>query len=106
MSVTTSTSERVSLKTRDHARSGTTAPPSRARRTPASLNAASWLLPVVPPLVLGALLLSSWYVSTTYGHVPSIVLPAPQDVLASLIDNLKAGTFQANALVPIQESLL
>jgi NitT/TauT family transport system permease protein len=106
MSVTTSTPERVPLEARSHVRSGTKTSPSKVRRTSASLHTAGWLLPLAPPLVLGVLGLSSWYVGTTYGHVSSLVLPAPQDVLTSLMDNLNSGTFQVNALATIQESLL
>jgi len=105
MSVTTSTSKRVSLRARNRVQSGTHVPLSRAKRTHASPDNVGRLLPIVPPVVLGALLLASWYIGTTYGHVPGIVLPTPQDVLASLADNFRAGTFQANTLVTIQESL-
>jgi NitT/TauT family transport system permease protein len=62
------------------------------------------VLTIAPSLVLGVLLLFSWYISTTYGHVSSLIIPAPKSVLASLFNNL--STFQSNALTTIQESLL
>jgi len=58
-----------------------------------------------PPLVLGALLLISWYVATVFGHVNGLILPMPGDVFSSLSDGLRSGLFLSNALVTIQESL-
>src|SRR5690242_11035447 len=100
MSVTTSTSQDVSVEIRERVRAG--------KKTPSSsyLNATQRLLLVVPPVVLALLLLISWYVSTTYGHVSNLILPAPGDVLAALSDGLSAGWLQSNALITIEESLL
>jgi NitT/TauT family transport system permease protein len=43
---------------------------------------------------------------TTYGHISSLILPAPGDVLASLSAGFSSGLFLSNALVTIEESLL
>ena len=64
------------------------------------------ILLIVPPLLLGAFILISWYLGTTYGHVPSLILPAPGDVFATLSDGIVSGLFLSNALVTIQESLV
>jgi NitT/TauT family transport system permease protein len=106
MSVTTSTSQDVSLEIRKRARTGkknATSPYLSARAT---LNTTQRVLLVVPPVVLALLLLLGWYVSTTYGHVSSLILPAPADVFASLSDGFSSGWLLSNALITIQESLL
>jgi len=64
------------------------------------------ILLIVPPLLLGAFILVSWFLSSTYGHVSSLILPAPGDVFASLSDGIVSGLFLSNALVTIQESLV
>lgn len=106
MSVTTSTPNRVSFRVRRQAQHGTKLPSSQNKRTRASLSLMERMLTIAPPLALGVLLLFSWYISTTYGHVSSLIIPAPKNVLASLFNNLSAGTFQSNALVTMQESVL
>ena len=74
-------------------------------RTPVQ-NVTGRVLLVVPPVVLALLLLVSWYVSTTFGHVPSLFLPPPGDVLASLTDGLGTGMYLRDALVvTVQESV-
>lgn len=110
MSVTTSTGKDVSLKIRKYARSDTELserPVSEGK--PVRSNAfavVQRVMSIAPPLALGLFLLIGWFVGTTFGHVNSLVLPAPGDVLASLSDGLGSGLFQSNALVTIQESLL
>lgn len=106
MSVTTSTSQDVSMEIRKRARAGKKIPSSSYLSARATLNATQRLLLVVPPVVLALLLLLSWYVSTTYGHVSSLILPAPGDVFASLSDGFSSGWLLSNALITIQESLL
>ncbi|GAC1554359.1 MAG: ABC transporter permease [Ktedonobacteraceae bacterium] len=74
-------------------------------RTPAQ-NVMGRILLITPPLVLALLLLVSWYVSTTVGHVSSLFLPAPGDVLISLADGLGSGMYLRDALVvTLQESI-
>src|ERR1700719_2546371 len=90
MSVTTSTSQDVSVEIRKHVRAGKKTPSSSYLNARATLNATQRLLLVVPPVVLALLLLISWYVSTTYGHVSNLILPAPGDVLAALSDGLSS----------------
>jgi NitT/TauT family transport system permease protein len=48
----------------------------------------------------------SWYLGTSYGHVSSLILPAPYSVLASLSNGLSSGLFLHAALVTAQESIL
>src|SRR5207237_7579741 len=42
---------------------------------------------------------------TTYAHINGLILPAPGDVLASLINGLSSGLLLSNALVTVQESV-
>ncbi|HZU70703.1 MAG TPA: ABC transporter permease [Ktedonobacteraceae bacterium] len=105
--MTTSTSQDVSLEIRTSARGGKKKPLSSSyTKARATLNATQRLLLVVPPVVLALLLLLGWYVSTTYGHVSNLILPAPADVFAALSDGLTAGWLLSNAWITIQESLL
>ena len=68
-------------------------------------NAFGRIFLITPPVVLALLLLIGWYGSTTVGHVSSLFLPAPGDVLARLTDGLGAGTYLRDALaVTLQES--
>jgi NitT/TauT family transport system permease protein len=60
----------------------------------------------IPPIVLAAILLMSWYVSTATGSVPGFILPPPHEVFAALSDGISSGLFLRNALVTIQESVL
>jgi len=63
------------------------------------------VLLVAPPVVVALVLFISWYMSTTYAHINSLILPAPGDVLASLISGLSSGLLLSNALVTVQESV-
>src|SRR5437879_3799781 len=106
MSATTSTGNDVSLKVRKYARDGTElpAPTGKPART-TSLNVVQRVLSVAPPVVVALFLLIGWYVSTTYAHINGLILPAPGDVLASLINGLSSGLLLSNALVTVQESV-
>ena len=111
MSATTSTEKDVSLEIRSYVsvRQGTEnrPPEERAQRTRASrLNTSNRVLTIVPPFVLAIILLVSWYVSTTTGHVNSLFLPAPGDVLSSLSDGISTGIYLSNTLFTIEESVL
>ena len=75
-------------------------------RSRTKLIAAQRSMLIVPPIVLALVLLVSWYISTATGRVPAFILPPLQDVFAVLVDGLRSGLFQSNALVTIQESLL
>lgn len=115
MSVTTSTSEDVSFEMRPYAheveavgktgRPELSARPARRRALAPPSTAMRRLLPLLPSIVVAVILLLGWYLGTAYGHVPSLILPAPADVFASLGSGLSNGLFQSNALVTIQESL-
>ena len=106
MSVTTSTSQDVSVEIRKHARVRNKKRSSSYLNARATLNATQRLLLVVPPVVLALMLLIGWYVSTTYGHVSNLILPAPADVFATLSDGLSSGWLLSNALITVEESLL
>ena len=114
MSVTTSSREDVSSGIRESARSGTTMPltepATKAMEKKSSqtmyLHSLDRFITIVPPVVLALFLLIVWYTSTVYGHVNSLILPTPGDVLSSLLDGLSSGLLLSNALVTIEESLL
>jgi NitT/TauT family transport system permease protein len=75
------------------------------KRARASYKASPPLLAILPPMLLGAILLGSWYFSTTGGLLPSYELPAPANVWNALRDGLASGLFLRMAWVTIQESL-
>ena len=102
MSVTTSAREDVSVEIRKHAREGAEKLSARAN----SLKVMQRIVSVAPPVALALILLISWYISTAYGHVNSLILPAPGDVLASLSDGLRTGLLLSNALLTVEESVL
>jgi len=106
MSVTTSTKD-APATVRTYAQDDLQQRPVRTQnvRTPVQ-NVTGRTFSIVPPLVLALLLLVSWYVSTTAGHVSSLFLPAPGDVLTSLADGLGSGMYLRDALVvTVQESV-
>lgn len=115
MSVTTSRRDEVSLEIRSSTERGqegqsgaSSARNSVTAEKPTYTNQLRLLkrtLSVAPPLALAVILLVSWYLSTTYGQVNSLILPAPGDVLNSLTNGLSNGLFLNSALVTIQESL-
>ena len=78
---------------------------SPRKRARAPYSTASRLLTILPPVLLGLVILGSWYFSTSRGLVPSYELPAPADVWSSLRDGLTSGLFLSNAWVTLQESL-
>lgn len=78
---------------------------SSRRRAHTPYKTASRLLTILPPVLLGALLLGSWYFSTSRGLVSSYELPAPADVWAALWNGLTTGLFLHMAWVTIQESI-
>ncbi|MBE3561959.1 MAG: ABC transporter permease [Ktedonobacteraceae bacterium] len=76
------------------------------RTTPAGARATLRLLALLPPLALALLLLIGWYAGTTFGHINSLFLPAPADVLISLLNGITSGLYASNTLVTVQESVL
>ncbi|HLX59516.1 MAG TPA: ABC transporter permease [Ktedonobacteraceae bacterium] len=62
------------------------------------------VLLIAPPILLALFMLAAWYVA--YGHVNSLILPAPGDVFSTLGAGIASGLFLSNALVTIEESLL
>lgn len=77
-------------------------PHTRARR---SAQTTSRLLTVLPPALLGLILLVAWYGSTASGAVPSYQLPSIASVGSDLWSGLTSGLFLSNAWVTLQESL-
>jgi len=107
MSVTTVVTEDVSSEVRHYVQNDARPLlPQKRRVRPVSWNAVERVLSVSPPILLALILLVSWYLGTTYGHVPSLILPAPGDVLASLSNGLSSGLLLNAALVTAQESML
>jgi NitT/TauT family transport system permease protein len=68
-------------------------------------KAASRLLTVWPPIILGVILLIIWYTSTATGAVPSYQLPSMGSVWNALWGGLTSGLLLSNAWVTLQESL-
>ncbi len=114
MSVSTSSRNDVALPeqtVREYARSGITTPPTEPAKKNAPqqtghLHAMERFVAIAPPLVLAVIVFISWYTSTVFGHVSSLILPKPGDVLASLVDGFSSGLLLSNALVTIEESVL
>ncbi len=111
MSVTTSTTKDAPVtvqQTYAQAQDDLPQRPIRAANVRAShQNVTGRILLIIPPLVLALLILMGWYVSTTTGHVSSLFLPTPGDVLARLVDGLGSGMYLRDALVvTLQESFL
>ena len=106
MSVTTSARNDVSLEVREYTRNGTNLPaPVGKRARTDSLHHVRRVLTIAPPVMVALILFISWYVSTTYANINSLILPTPGDVLASLISGLSSGLLLSNALVTVQESV-
>src|SRR5260370_5262174 len=109
MSIVTSTTEGAAVKLREsvYVPSGPLAEVKRVQNgSMRRLQAMQCVFTILPPCVLGLVLFLSWYTSTTYGHIPGLILPAPADVYASLVDGLQSGVLLTNTLVTIQESVL
>lgn len=79
--------------------------PAPRIHTRTSVRAVTRLLTILPPLLLGVVLLGSWYISTSRGLVPSYELSSPADTWNALWDGLTSGLFLNMAWVTLQESL-
>jgi NitT/TauT family transport system permease protein len=75
------------------------------KRARGSVKTTSRLLTVLPPIVLGLVVLIGWYASTSSGAVPSYQLPSIPDVGNALWNGLTSGLFLGSAWVTLQESL-
>lgn len=108
MSATTSTNNGVSYRILEPVRSDMEQdmPVSRAPKPLSRAPNFGWALAIAPPLVLAVILLAAWFIGTSYGHVSSLILPAPTDVLSSLSQGLSSGLFWNSALITVQESVL
>lgn len=82
-----------------------TAYSSSSRRRARASKTTSRLLTILPPTLLGAILLGIWYMSTSRGLVATYELPAPADVWGALWSGLTSGLFLNMAWVTMQESL-
>jgi NitT/TauT family transport system permease protein len=78
---------------------------SLPRKRTRSAQTASRLLAILAPVLLGVILLGSWYVSTSRALVATYELPPPSDVWTSLRAGLASGLFLHMAWVTLQESL-
>lgn len=80
---------------------------SRVRKSRSTVpSTASRWLTILPPILLALVVLASWYAGTSAGHISTLFLPAPGDVLASLVDGLGTGAYLSSALlVTMQESV-
>ena len=112
MSVTTSTRNDASSTMRPYGQAQndvgdlpTTSVRTQRRRTFVQ-TVAGRVFSSTPSLVLGLVLLSAWYISTTTGHISSLFLPTPGAVLTSLVDGLGSGMYLRDGLVvTVQESV-
>ncbi len=76
-----------------------------SRKRARASKTTSRFLTILLPVLLGAILLGSWYFSTARGLVSTYELPAPADVWNALWSGLSSGVFFNMAWVTIQESL-
>jgi NitT/TauT family transport system permease protein len=114
MSVSTSSRKDVALPERTvpkYAQNGVTTPltePAKKNslQQTGRLHSMERFVAIAPPLVLAVIVLISWYTSTVFGHINSLILPKPSDVFASLVDGFGSGLLLSNALVTIEESVL
>ena len=107
---TPATSEHIALKPSEELAPSDKAPSIEVEQQHAK-NSLQWrtmqrAFAILPPLILGMILLLAWYASAVYGHVSSVILPAPADVFSSLVDGIQSGLYWNNTLITIQESLL
>lgn len=75
------------------------------KRAGGSLKTAARLLSVLPSVMLGLILLVSWYAGTASGAVPVYQLPTVASVGSALWNGLSSGLFLSNTWVTLQESL-
>lgn len=78
---------------------------SPRKRASGSLKTTARLLSILPPVILGLILLASWYTGTTSGAVPAYQLPSIASVGDALWNGLSSGIFLSNAWVTLQESV-
>ena len=69
------------------------------------MKTTSRLLTVLPPVLLGLVLLVGWYSGTASGAVPAYQLPSIASVGSALWSGLTSGLFLGSAWVTLQESL-
>src|ERR1700688_3825940 len=62
------------------------------------------VLLIAPPILLAGFILAAWYAA--YGHVNSLLLPAPGDVFSAFGAGIASGLFLSNAQVTVEESLV
>jgi NitT/TauT family transport system permease protein len=76
-----------------------------ASRKRATFVYSARLFTLLPPLLLGAIILVSWYASTTSGAIPADQLPSLAAIGSVFWESLTSGLFLTSAWVTIQESL-
>src|SRR5690349_11624204 len=119
MNIMSPTSERVQFETRERDErssrvllfvsdvNATPASPVRVQRNPGrTWRAVNQTLNFIPPLMLGFFILLGWYLATLNGRINPLILPAPNDVFASLVQGISSGMYWVHILATLQESLL
>ncbi|WP_161977020.1 ABC transporter permease [Dictyobacter kobayashii] len=104
MSATTSRTDGAQLDVRKNRHAGSSTSSRKNARSAWKKFNTIWNL--LPPFVLGALILLAWYVATATGRINAFILPPPNDVFASLVDGLTSGLYWEHILITVQESLL
>ena len=108
MSVTTSRTDGAQLDVRKSRRVGFAKLSSKnvgAAQQERSWKKLNTIWNLLPPIVLGMLLLFAWYITTATGRINAFILPPPKDVFGSLIDGLTSGLYWVHILITVQESL-
>lgn len=107
MSVTTSNSKYALSRARQYAAElDLNSEQVPGQRAPASIvKVKRHLLSLLLSTAPGLLLLAIWYSGTTFGHINSLLLPAPADVFTALSSGISSGMYLSNTLVTVQESV-
>lgn len=74
-------------------------------RSPRRLNIMHHVFTLLPPVLPGVLLLGVWYLVATSGQFSRLIVPAPGDVWASLVDGLQSGLYGKHIWLTVQGSL-
>ncbi|WIG60542.1 MAG: Hydroxymethylpyrimidine ABC transporter, transmembrane component [Ktedonobacterales bacterium] len=93
------------LQTRD-AENAPPATPPKGNRPPRTFRQDRWGLPgLLPPLLLGLVVLAAWQFAVQSGAVSSFLLPFPADVVRAFWFSLTDGLLPSYALTTLIESL-
>src|SRR6476469_2953433 len=105
MSTLTSSQENTETQARQSRSSNSdrSVPTARVRQEPRKAGT-SWqitnqILYLLPPVLLGLIILTAWYVSTASGRINPLILPAPGAVFTSLISGITTGLYLEHLLI-------